>query len=586
MNYTQYLKGIEEAKSIDPIPNSQGIGRRVSDKVTPKGITPSKAQPSAYAFEYGNSGNSGVSNAAVLGTGAGTYKDYETALAAQNAGTQYMTYNGKTYTTSIPSLTVNQAGNSANLSNVALGGGATSSTKSYVPMGNGRYYDSSTGKKYAKKPDGSYQELNEGTVNVGQSGSVGGGNVGQAAQTQQGAQNLQNYAIGNALSGETNYQDIAAASLADRQNYLNAMGQYRDQWQQAGSQLRVDTQNAVQPLQGQSSTLYSQATSTLNKANPSQEVIDKLLSTSDAMASAGAKLNSNLVAQASALKASALSQYKNTSAAQVEQQRSALNTQYNNKRDAIMASAQQMGYDPSSPVVQQQIKDLDNWKMGQLGSMANQASITYNDSMATLRSSYDAMINQAGATGGALEMQGLSESAGAQRNAGELQQTYETIKNAAWKAGIDAASQLSIYAAQLEQVGNTTAAEWLKEEPIAYSPIAGIISDSFAMAQAYQPSYTVGNSLPSSVSANSPSYSYGSGGSTVQGQPRAGASQTSNGAPQTQGQGATLAGVARGTTGIQSQAVSSLRNQIGGMPGAGMTTPSASSFLQSMRTGR
>jgi hypothetical protein len=325
-------------------------------------------------------------------------------------------------------------------------------------------------------------------------------------------------AVQNALSqGGANYQDITAAQLSDNEQFRDVTNQQNALSQQAQSQFSSAITSATSQLNGMAGDIYQRAIDT-QSSTAGQEQVAKLMAQADAITQAGQTLRKEELASATALRESALAAYKNTTAQQVEQQRSALDSQYKQKSEALLATAQQNGMDSSSPYVQQQMQQLNLWKSAQLGSMANDAGIKYNESAAQLRSVYDQLQATVQSQSAATQLQGAEGGIAATKAAGDLTSQYEQIKIAALKAGYDASTQLSSLAAQLQVAGNQTVAEWLKDETIAYTPVAGIISDAFTLAGSYAPSYYVEAAPQSGVSVKgSPSQLATYGGSQTGG---------------------------------------------------------------------
>jgi hypothetical protein len=290
-----------------------------------------------------------------------------------------------------------------------------------------------------------------------------------------------------AETGSVNRGDVAAAQFADRDQYLKAVNDYRNQWAKAGEFLGTAMQQPTGQLYNRADRVLGMVTDAASGQGSFQNM-DRVLETADTikeragdLGQRGEEIYGQEAAFAAQQKADAMQMFKDTSAQQVEQQRRALDTQARQRKEQVLSQAYASGMDANDPAVQGQLQEIDNWKFQQLGSMANDAAISYNKTRAQLLNTYDQMELTQRQFGASTAMQGRQGEIAGLAQAGQLEKAWADVMNASFQAGVQAYTQLSSLGAQMEMQGYGLMADWIREAPVAFSPVAGIVADLYAM---------------------------------------------------------------------------------------------------------
>jgi hypothetical protein len=284
------------------------------------------------------------------------------------------------------------------------------------------------------------------------------------------------------LSPSISQENVIQAALADRSANIGMVQQQNANEQQGIQGVGGALGAVTSGIQGRADALPGQMNDMLNQslvpgqaqAAPIQQAAQANLGRTQAGV-AGA--SADLLAR----EAMTLGNFKNLTAASIQQSREGITSQTAQAKQQIMAQAQQMGLPVNDPRIQAQLHQADQQAVQQLGSVAVQASLKYNDAVTQLQQSYDAMSQQnqqfgINAVGQAGQAQIGAETSAAQiaARAGEVLTNYRS-------ASLAAQQQLYSVADQYAMAGASQIAEMLRDQTLADSPIAPIIAMAYSM---------------------------------------------------------------------------------------------------------
>ena len=186
-------------------------------------------------------------------------------------------------------------------------------------------------------------------------------------------------------------------------------------------------------------------------------------------------------------KTQALTEFKDDTASAVEMQRTGAMQQFASARDDIINRAAQQGMSPDSPEVQAQLNRAKLGTFQQLGSMAIQGQLAYNDARSKLTATYDdfglrarAFSDQLAATTRMEEDKyvGLTQQSAAQMSTQLAEMTSSLEMAAVQESRLQEqqTSALLLAADQFELAGSQTIADYMRNYQIAMAPLAPILS--------------------------------------------------------------------------------------------------------------
>jgi len=196
--------------------------------------------------------------------------------------------------------------------------------------------------------------------------------------------------------------------------------------------------------------------------------------------------------EAEQMKQEALQGFSDDTAMAIQSQRATLRANLKQQKERILSEAAARGMDPDSPEVQQQMFQVEMAGIEQLGQLANQAALAYNDARSKLRLAYDDMATRMRGLEDQLsrvarteadKYVGLSQAQGAQIRM-QVAQVNESLEMAAQqehRAFEQMLSQNMLAADQLELAGAESMADFVRNWDIAMAPMAPIISLAASM---------------------------------------------------------------------------------------------------------
>ena len=185
------------------------------------------------------------------------------------------------------------------------------------------------------------------------------------------------------------------------------------------------------------------------------------------------------IADAQQRQEEALRNYKDSTAASISQQRDAIKSNAEDQKSQIVAQAQAAGMNPSDPAVQAQLRAVDQQSFNQLGNVATQAFMAYNESQAQLREGYDSRMSQLRSLSSSQVGEADTARLGGLEAAAKLSQLYEQatidsrIEIERQREGIHAVAD------QMEVAGAQWKADFLRDMTTFYSPVGPIAAMAF-----------------------------------------------------------------------------------------------------------
>jgi hypothetical protein len=287
----------------------------------------------------------------------------------------------------------------------------------------------------------------------------------------------------------TSYEDLPTmgsmlpqALALDRAASLEALGKQRTLDEQALDELRGGVTRGREALGEASQSVESKAQGDLEPYRQQQaQLQEQRLGMLDQMQGQIDQITQEYVQATTNLRDEALNALESQAPEQAEQAIRTLSKNATEKKSNIVNQYAQMGLGQDHPAVQAALQRVDDQTMASTSDVWQRAAIAHNSLQTQVRSNYDNYIQAAEGGRASARLSGVSQTQQGILQAQEANRAFAALEANVRQSVSNMQTQLAAQAAQLEIQGSQAMADMIRDQTIAWSPIAPLIAAQISL---------------------------------------------------------------------------------------------------------